>query len=258
MSEPSGQCAEGYYCPEGQSSEGPQQHVCSVGHYCQKVKLPVFVFKLLSSIVCKSWFSLCHPDVLLHTITQRNDVSFLFFLRCLSPLPVLCLSHSRLLWFHYVFPNDTCSSPAIKSNKINLMLLQGSVRQTACLPGSYQLRKGQGACEMCPAGFYCQDQGKTDEMDVEAFSRGEWNGICVVSVFQEWLFHFRVREDFIVPLDQQIHIPVLQELMETCPGLLRNGSVRCVTLGCTVKEQVQWSFHSDPNGCLLCSSQRGK
>ncbi|XP_037836575.1 multiple epidermal growth factor-like domains protein 11 [Kryptolebias marmoratus] len=36
MAEPSGQCAEGYYCPKGQSSKRPQQHVCSVGHYCEK------------------------------------------------------------------------------------------------------------------------------------------------------------------------------------------------------------------------------
>ncbi|XP_077422977.1 uncharacterized protein LOC144052618 isoform X3 [Vanacampus margaritifer] len=35
-SEPSGQCADGYYCPLGQSSERPQQHVCPVGHYCEK------------------------------------------------------------------------------------------------------------------------------------------------------------------------------------------------------------------------------
>lgn len=46
--EPSGQCAEGYYCPEGQSSERPQQHVCSVGHYCEKVIRLVLVLKLLS------------------------------------------------------------------------------------------------------------------------------------------------------------------------------------------------------------------
>ncbi|XP_056230180.1 uncharacterized protein LOC130167724 [Seriola aureovittata] len=44
--EPSGQCAEGYYCPGGQSSERPKQHVCSVGHYCEKVSHPVLVFKL--------------------------------------------------------------------------------------------------------------------------------------------------------------------------------------------------------------------
>ncbi|KAF7668979.1 hypothetical protein LDENG_00271770 [Lucifuga dentata] len=71
IAEPSGQCAEGYYCPEGQSSERPQQHVCPVGHHCEK----------------------------------------------------------------------------------------GSVRQTGCLPGSYQPREGQSICETCPAGFYCQDQG---------------------------------------------------------------------------------------------------
>ncbi|KAK2847209.1 hypothetical protein Q5P01_010208 [Channa striata] len=69
--EPSGHCAEGYYCPEGQTSERPQQHACSAGHYCEK----------------------------------------------------------------------------------------GSVTQTACPPGTYQLRHGQGSCETCPAGFYCQDQG---------------------------------------------------------------------------------------------------
>ncbi|XP_069546971.1 multiple epidermal growth factor-like domains protein 10 [Brachyistius frenatus] len=71
ISVPSGPCAEGFYCPEGQSSERPQQHFCSVGHYCEK----------------------------------------------------------------------------------------GSVRQTACFPGSYQFRQGQGSCETCPAGFYCQHQG---------------------------------------------------------------------------------------------------
>ncbi|XP_070399299.1 uncharacterized protein [Nothobranchius furzeri] len=74
MAEPSGRCAEGYFCPNGQSSERPQQHVCSMGHYCEK----------------------------------------------------------------------------------------GSVRQTPCLPSSYQPRQGQGSCETCPLGFYCPDYGKAD------------------------------------------------------------------------------------------------
>ncbi|XP_053279649.1 SCO-spondin [Pleuronectes platessa] len=71
--EPSGQCVEGYYCPEGQSSESPQQHICPAGHSCEK----------------------------------------------------------------------------------------GSVSQSACPPGSYQLRQGQGSCQTCPAGFYCHHQGMT-------------------------------------------------------------------------------------------------
>ncbi|KAF3847745.1 hypothetical protein F7725_020773 [Dissostichus mawsoni] len=77
--EPSGWCAEGYYCPGGQSTERPQQNVCSVGHYCEK----------------------------------------------------------------------------------------GSVKPTACLPGSYQLRQGQGSCETCPGGSHCPDQGMTIPMPCE-------------------------------------------------------------------------------------------
>ncbi|XP_063762752.1 SCO-spondin isoform X2 [Eleginops maclovinus] len=76
---PSGWCAEGYYCPEGQSAERPQKNLCSVGHYCEK----------------------------------------------------------------------------------------GSVKQTACLPGSHQLRQGQGSCETCPAGFHCPDQGMTKPLPCE-------------------------------------------------------------------------------------------
>nr|XP_057935999.1 SCO-spondin isoform X4 [Doryrhamphus excisus] len=36
LTQASGQCAGGYYCPPGQSSERPPQHICSVGHYCEK------------------------------------------------------------------------------------------------------------------------------------------------------------------------------------------------------------------------------
>lgn len=115
----------------------------------------------------------CHPDVLPHTITQCNDVFFPFF-SAVSALFLYCVCLSLDSYGSTMFfSNDACDSPAIRSNKINLMLLQGSVRQTACLPGSYQLRKGQGDCEVCPAGFYCQDQGKTDELDAEALSSGE-------------------------------------------------------------------------------------
>ncbi|XP_014845642.1 PREDICTED: uncharacterized protein LOC106919650 isoform X3 [Poecilia mexicana] len=77
--EPSGHCVEGYYCPEGQTSQRPQPHVCSLGHYCEK----------------------------------------------------------------------------------------GSARQTPCIPGSYQHRRGRGTCETCPPGFYCQDQGMSHPLPCE-------------------------------------------------------------------------------------------
>ena len=35
LSEPSGMCAEKYYCPPGQSSSQPTRYYCPRGHYCQ-------------------------------------------------------------------------------------------------------------------------------------------------------------------------------------------------------------------------------
>lgn len=54
-----------------------------------------------------------------------------------------------------------------------------------------------------------------------------------------------MRKDFIVPVDQQINIPVQQGPMETRQDLLKNGSAHCVTLGCIAKEQVQLVQSSD-------------
>lgn len=67
-----------------------------------------------------------------------------------------------------------------------------------------------------------------------------------ISAHQDWYFHFPVRKDFIVPVEQQIHIPVLQGPMETCQDWLKNGSAHRVTPGCIVKEQVQCIHSSDP------------
>lgn len=44
--------------------------------------------------------------------------------------------------------------------------------------------------------------------------------------------------------------------MLTCQDWLRNGSVHSVTLGCTVKEQVQCIHSSYPHHYLLCISHR--
>lgn len=48
-----------------------------------------------------------------------------------------------------------------------------------------------------------------------------------------------MRKDFIAPAVQQINIPVQLGLTETHQDWLRNCSARCVTLGCTAKEQVE-------------------
>lgn len=124
-----------------------------------------------------------------------------------------------------------------------------------CLPGRYQPRQGRGSCEMCPAGFYCQDLGKAVRclncfvpfvpfqhyfnlpLVFQFFSKyNTWFNSA--STHQEWCFHAPVREAFTAFLVQQILIPVHQEPMETCQDWLRNLSAHCVIPACTVKEQV--------------------
>ncbi|KAL6471032.1 hypothetical protein MHYP_G00196820 [Metynnis hypsauchen] len=36
LTQPSGQCSEGYYCPGGQNSSRPSEHKCRAGHYCEE------------------------------------------------------------------------------------------------------------------------------------------------------------------------------------------------------------------------------
>ncbi|XP_072557730.1 uncharacterized protein [Paramormyrops kingsleyae] len=71
LAQPSGLCAPGYYCPEGQRTARPPEHVCGAGRFCVK----------------------------------------------------------------------------------------GSPGEMLCGPGSYQASKGQSACDVCPAGYFCPEQG---------------------------------------------------------------------------------------------------
>lgn len=90
------------------------------------------------------------------------------------------------------------------------------------------------------------------------------NAFWILSVYQEWHFHFSARKDFIVRGVQQINTPVQQGHTEICQGWLKNGSAHSVTLGCTVKRQVQFILCSgSPLNVLCCffsssSNKKGK
>lgn len=150
--EPSGQCAEGYYCPEGQSSERPQQHVCSVGHYCEKVIHLVLVLKKLSvsaAEYCMWCLCMSLPSQLCFFFCHDKCIAivpvFFLFLDCLSLL-VCCVGFSPKCCFcTLVIPDDARYSLDIKSNKINLMVASGQC-QTDSLPSRQlpaQTRPGQ-------------------------------------------------------------------------------------------------------------------
>ena len=64
----------------------------------------------------------------------------------------------------------------------------------------------------------------------------------VLYVHQGRYIRIHVREDFIVPVDQQINIPVQLVPTEIPQGLLMNCSAHRANLGCTAKEQVQYIY----------------
>lgn len=68
--------------------------------YCQSSFLSIVC--LCMSLSPQLWFSFYHEKCIT-AYYKLIDVFFLFFLNCLSPLPVLRLSQSRLLLFHYVY-----------------------------------------------------------------------------------------------------------------------------------------------------------
>lgn len=107
MAEPSGLCVEGYYCPEGQSSDRPQQHVCSVGHFCLQVNHPVFILSYIIAQHCWVYIhesasfavSFCPimKSVLLHTISQLVCTSCVAAVSVYTLTILLCyLIHSIL------------------------------------------------------------------------------------------------------------------------------------------------------------------
>lgn len=126
--EPSGHCVEGYYCPEGQTSQRPQLHVCSLGHYCEKVSHVPLVLKLLSVITAEFCMRFPHSRVLWYDkditlccsqlmLSPRLDQSVSVFTLC-----CVCL-HS----YHCsaVITVDSCCSPGVKSCKIILIVISG-------------------------------------------------------------------------------------------------------------------------------------
>lgn len=98
LAQPSGLCAPGYYCPEGQHTARPPEHVCRAGRFCVKVRI---------------------------TLLRPPSISACHF----------------------------CPRVSIMS------VLQGSPGEMVCGPGSYQASKGQSTCDVCPASYFCPEQG---------------------------------------------------------------------------------------------------
>ncbi|XP_028320851.1 uncharacterized protein LOC114474630 [Gouania willdenowi] len=145
---PSGLCAAGYYCPRGSSE--PHQTPCPKGHYCPfrtPVPLPCPPGTIKSSVggatveACQP----CPPGYFCH---QGGGVE----------------TSGQCAKGYYCPEGQSSQTPQQHICSVGHYCEKGSVRQTPCSPSSYQSTTGQGSCETCPAGFFCQDQGMTQPL----------------------------------------------------------------------------------------------
>ncbi|KAI4815467.1 hypothetical protein KUCAC02_005611 [Chaenocephalus aceratus] len=148
---PTGPCAAGYYCPKG--SLNPHASLCPPGHYCPPgtlLPLPCPVGTIQSSLG-GSTVEACQQCPQGHYCHQRGTTE-----------PSGWCAEG-----YYCPEGQSAERPQQNVCSVGHYCEKGSVKPTACLPGSYQLRQGQGSCKTCPAGSHCPDQGMTIPMPCE-------------------------------------------------------------------------------------------
>ncbi|CAL8373179.1 unnamed protein product, partial [Gadus morhua 'NCC'] len=145
LAAPGGLCGAGYHCTRG--SADPHALPCPAGHYCPRgspepLPCPVGTIKDSQGGVTMEACRPCPPG-----------------LYCAQP--ALTQPTGQCTEGHYCPEGQTCGTPKQHVCQPGHHCEKGSVRETACQPGRYQPREGQGSCETCPAGSYCPDQGTT-------------------------------------------------------------------------------------------------
>ncbi|XP_076833089.1 uncharacterized protein LOC143478045 [Brachyhypopomus gauderio] len=126
LSEPSGLCSKGYYCPGGQNTSQPSEHKCRVGHYCQEGSV--------SGRVCP--VGTYQP----HEGQHRCEV---------------CLTG-------FSCPTEGMTRPA--PCQPGFYCPAGTANQNPCPAGSYGNRSGMteaSECTPCDPGKHCAGAGST-------------------------------------------------------------------------------------------------
>ncbi|XP_077467725.1 uncharacterized protein LOC144083617 [Stigmatopora argus] len=137
---PVGPCTAGYYCPRG--SEDPHGALCPPGHYCPlgtTLPLPCPDGTLQSSHGGVSLES-CQSCPRGHYCHRRGSTE----------------PGGQCSVGYYCPAGQSSDRPPRHVCPAGHYCEKGSAEPTPCQPGSYQLKQGQGHCETCPTGFYCQ------------------------------------------------------------------------------------------------------
>ncbi|TSQ58043.1 Sodium channel subunit beta-3 [Bagarius yarrelli] len=151
LTEPSGLCAEGYYCPVGQNSSQPPEYKCKTGHYCEKGSM--------NGKACP-----------IGSYQPRQGQQ-----RCeMCPAGFFCPQEGNISPTGLCMAGFLCSGGASVPSPVDnvtgmqcppgFYCLTGSVTATPCPKGTFSVQSGLkelGQCQSCYPGFYCSKSGLT-------------------------------------------------------------------------------------------------
>ena len=159
LSEPEGECYEGYYCPGGVAIPNPEEFACPIGHYCisgsdKPIPCPRGTYSLTTHAVNASSCPLCAPG---RYCTGENSTN-ITNTNCSAGY--VCLSGA-----YVSSPVDGITGYACPNGHY---CLAGATRELACSVGSYQPNEAQSSCFVCPVGKICSQEGLNTTEDCPA------------------------------------------------------------------------------------------
>lgn len=153
LTAPTGLCAPGYYCSGGSDSPKPTNStmggICDSGGYCPAgSQAPVA----------------CPPGSYLANVTGSRSAD-----DCIACIPGYYCSGAQVGTTAQCEAGWYCTGGSISSRQHATppghYSPQGSVEPIPCDAGTYSAQSNKGACDPCPAGFYCPDVGMTSYTD---------------------------------------------------------------------------------------------
>ncbi|KAM3922961.1 uncharacterized protein RB166_012036 [Leptodactylus fuscus] len=142
----SGQCQEGFYCPERSTSATPLDGICPAGSYCPP---------------SSGWPIFCPPG------TYGNQIGLTDMNQCLiCPPGMFCDGQGGPSPSGNCTPGYYCtagsSSPVQHEVIQGYYSIGGAFRPEPCPPGTFQPLPAQSSCRQCPPGNFCNASNLSD------------------------------------------------------------------------------------------------
>ncbi|KAK3560704.1 hypothetical protein QTP86_014744, partial [Hemibagrus guttatus] len=195
LTDPSGLCSEGYYCPIGQNSSQPPEHKCRAGHYCEQGSMsgkpcPMGSYQpgqgQQRCEMCPAGFS-CPQEGMTHPVPCKPGFYCPTWSVIEQPCPAgtygnqsgladlsectLCDPGTYCAGTGNISPNGLCMAGFLCSGGASVPSPVDNVTGMQCPPGFYCLT-GSFTAKPCPKGTFSTQSGLTELGQCQSCSPG--------------------------------------------------------------------------------------